>query len=30
VIMYKKRKGQRRKIGHRQSYLRVKITGISG
>ena len=29
VIMYKRRKGQRRKIGHRQSYLRVKITGIS-
>ena len=28
VIMYKRRKGQRRKIGHRQSYLRVKITGI--
>ena len=30
VIMYKKRKGQRRKIGHRQPYLRVKITDISG
>lgn len=30
VIMYKKRKGQRRKIGHRQPYLRVKITGING
>jgi large subunit ribosomal protein L21 len=28
VIVYKRRKGQRRKIGHRQSYLRVKITGI--
>lgn len=30
VIMYKKRKGQRRKIGHRQSYLRIKITDIKG
>lgn len=29
VIMYKRRKGQRRKIGHRQSYLRVKITKIN-
>ncbi len=29
VIMYKRRKGQRRKKGHRQSYLRVKITGIN-
>jgi large subunit ribosomal protein L21 len=29
VLMYKRRKGQRRKIGHRQSYLRVKITKIS-
>ena len=29
VIMYKRRKGQRRKIGHRQRYLRVKITSIS-
>jgi large subunit ribosomal protein L21 len=29
VIMYKRRKGQHRKIGHRQSYLRVKITGIN-
>lgn len=29
VIMYKRRKGQRRKIGHRQSYLRIKITGIN-
>ena len=28
VIMYKRRKGQRRKIGHRQSHLKVKITGI--
>lgn len=29
VIMYKRRKGQRRKRGHRQSYLRIKITGIN-
>jgi large subunit ribosomal protein L21 len=29
VLMYKRRKGQRRKIGHRQSYLRVKITDIN-
>ena len=29
VIMYKRRKGQHRKIGHRQSYLRVKITNIN-
>jgi len=29
VIMYKRRKGQRRKIGHRQSYLRIKITEIN-
>lgn len=28
VLMYKRRKGQRRKIGHRQRYLRVKITDI--
>jgi large subunit ribosomal protein L21 len=28
VIMYKRRKGQRRKMGHRQSYLRVKIGEI--
>jgi large subunit ribosomal protein L21 len=30
VLMYKRRKGQRRKIGHRQNYLRVKITSITG
>jgi large subunit ribosomal protein L21 len=30
VIMYKRRKGQRRKMGHRQNYLRIKITGING
>jgi len=29
VIMYKRRKGQRRKIGHRQSYLRIKITNVN-
>jgi large subunit ribosomal protein L21 len=29
VLMYKRRKGQRRKIGHRQQYLRVKITKIN-
>ena len=29
VIMYKRRKGQRRKMGHRQSYLRIKIDNIS-
>ena len=28
VLMYKRRKGQRRKMGHRQNHLRVKITGI--
>ena len=27
---YKKRKGYRRKVGHRQSYSRVKITDIIG
>ena len=27
---YKKRKGYRKKKGHRQQYLRVKITEISG
>jgi len=29
VIKFKRRKGYRRKQGHRQSYLRVKITDIS-
>lgn len=29
VIMYKRRKGQRRKIGHRQRYLRIRITNIN-
>ena len=28
VLMYKRRKGQRRKMGHRQNHLRIKITGI--
>jgi large subunit ribosomal protein L21 len=27
---YKKRKNYRRKVGHRQNYNRVKITGITG
>ena len=30
VIKYKRRKGYRRKIGHRQQYLRVKIASIEG
>lgn len=29
IIKYKHRKGYRRKAGHRQRFLRVKITGIS-
>lgn len=29
VIKFKRRKGYKKKQGHRQSYLRVKITGIS-
>lgn len=28
VVKFKRRKGYRRKTGHRQRYLRVKITGI--
>ena len=28
VIKYKRRKGYRRKTGHRQSYLRIKIDSI--
>lgn len=27
---YKKRKGYRRKVGHRQNYSRIKITAIKG
>lgn len=27
---WRRRKGSRRKIGHRQKYLRVQITGIAG
>ena len=27
---YKKRKNYRRKVGHRQDYLRVKITEVEG
>ena len=30
VIKFKRRKGYRRKIGHRQDMLRVKIDAISG
>ncbi len=29
VIKFKRRKGYRRKTGHRQQYVSVKITGIS-
>ena len=28
-VMYKRRKGMRRKSGHRQKYVTVKIAGIS-
>lgn len=30
AFKYKRRKGIRRKVGHRQRYLRVKITDIQG
>jgi large subunit ribosomal protein L21 len=30
VIKFRNRTGYRRKQGHRQSYIRVKITGITG
>jgi large subunit ribosomal protein L21 len=30
VIKFKRRKGYRRKIGHRQKYLTVEVTGIDG
>ena len=30
VFKYKRRKGYRRKLGHRQPYLRVKIASIEG
>lgn len=30
VIKFKRRKGYRRKQGHRQAFTEVKITGISG
>ena len=30
VIKFKRRKGYRRKIGHRQRMLRIKIGAISG
>lgn len=29
VVKFKRRKGYKRKQGHRQRYLRVKITGLS-
>jgi large subunit ribosomal protein L21 len=29
IVKYKRRKGYHKKIGHRQQYLRVKITGIN-
>jgi large subunit ribosomal protein L21 len=29
VFKFKRRKGYRRKMGHRQRYLRVKITDIN-
>jgi|SRR5690242_2755801 len=29
IQKYKRRKGYHKKIGHRQKYLRVKITGIN-
>jgi len=30
VIKFKRRKGYRRKQGHRQSYMQVRVTSISG
>lgn len=29
IYKYKRRKGYRRKMGHRQGYVRVKVTGIN-
>ena len=29
IVKYRKRKGYHKHIGHRQKYLRVKITGIN-
>ena len=29
TVKYKRRKGYHKKIGHRQSYLSVKVTGIN-
>lgn len=29
IYKYKRRKGYRRKMGHRQGFLRVKVTGIN-
>lgn len=30
AVMYKRRKGQHKKSGHRQPYLKVKVIGIKG
>jgi large subunit ribosomal protein L21 len=30
TIKYRRRKGYHKKIGHRQTYLQVRITGING
>ena len=30
AVMYKRRKGQMKKSGHRQPYLKIKITSIQG
>jgi len=29
AVKYKRRKGHHKKTGHRQNYLRVKVTGIN-
>ena len=29
AVKYKRRKGFHKKVGHRQNYLRVKVTGIN-
>jgi large subunit ribosomal protein L21 len=30
IIKFKRRKGYRKKIGHRQRYMKVKVTSING
>ena len=30
IIKFKRRKGYRKKIGHRQRYMKVKVTAING